>query len=254
LNEDVGEQEGGIDWFLSFRGTYLWDIVNMRRNNMIAMTLVSFCAQCAASEGPYRNFVALRFSIARTLIAAVSTMQGSGNSKLAIVGMSMGATLAQFATAWLSVERAILSQNVRALITHGAPRVGNYKLGKAIASGPDLPYINFIMYRDLVPHIPPKLFGYQHASVRMVWMFIEPWFEAKLALAENPDDDGAIRYVEFAGNDADDELAQSLTFFDIADHMKYFMKLDSLTDLGACGGLGDKFFLNTAAIRMYDST
>jgi hypothetical protein len=244
-----------LAWIMSFRGTFTFDVINMRRNNMIALNLVSLCTQCAASVGPYANFVSLRFSIARALLKAASHIPAHQRPLLGIVGMSMGGQLAQFTSIFLSVERALISQNVYALITHGSPRVGNSEIARQIASGVDVPYINFIMYRDLVPHLPPMVFGFKHASSSMYWLYVMNSYYARTKLQGSPPDEYAsmLRYRVLSGSNADHELASSLAFYDIGDHMKYFIGLEESLDMAACGGMGDKYFLNTAAVRLYDS-
>jgi hypothetical protein len=164
----------------------------------------------------------------------------------------MGATLAQFASVYLSVENTAISQNVYALLTHGGPRVGNARLAASIASGVDVPYINFIMYRDLVPHTPARLFGFKHASRKLIQLYLEPSYEAELKQGDYPPYEGRLRYKQYVGSDADDEFSSSLAFFTLSDHLKYYLSLDSTSDLAACGGLEDKFFLNRNAISMYN--
>jgi hypothetical protein len=243
----------GIAWFLSFRGSYMWDIVNMRRNTMTTLVLVSLCAQCAASEGPWRNFVSLRFAISRLVVKTRLDIIAANKEQLAITGTSMGGQMAQFATAFLSVERAIVSQNAFALVTHGSPRVANRQLARKINSGLDVPYVSFALYRDIAPHYPPLIFGFRSGSPKIMWLFIEPWFAAKKSMGDDPHLGGALRYKEFAGNNADEEFAHQIAFMDIADHLKYFMKIDEIHDLAACGGMEDKFFLNTRAVSLFDA-
>merc|ERR1711865_1086420 len=147
----MGDQHGtsisSANIFLSFRGTYIWDVVNNRRNNVIAMTLTSLCDQCAVMQGSYKNFLALRFSIAKVLAGSESKV--TGNSKTIMLGMSMGATLATYAGVFLRVS---LSKDVNAIYTFGGNRAGNNKfrdICKKIGS------VLFIAYRDPVPHFPP---------------------------------------------------------------------------------------------------
>jgi hypothetical protein len=243
----------GVAWFLSFRGTFMWDVVNMRRNFMYNMVLISMCAQCAAGEGAYRNFIALRFALARSLANALGHIPPTQQPLLSVVGTSMGGQLAQLASLFLSVERSIISQNVHSLITHGAPRLGNAQLAAKVASGVDLPYINFIMYRDLTPHVPPMVFGFKSASKKMFWLYLEPWYEAKMEMGDHLDSyEGALRYKEFTGGDADKDFATSSFFYDLNDHLKYFVGIHHFTDLSACGGFEDKFFHNNRALRFYD--
>jgi hypothetical protein len=245
----------GISWFMSFRGTFTFDVVNMRRNNMITLVLTSLCSQCAASVGPYMNFVAMRFSIARALVGALPHIPAAEQPLLAIVGMSMGGQLAQFASVFFSVENSLVSQNVFALITHGSPRVGNEQFARQIMSGVDVPYINFVMYRDMVPHLPPMLFGFKHASRKIIWLFIMPSYTATIELQGSPPDEYAssLRFKELTGSSADDEFSSKLTFFDIGDHMHYFIGLADGPDMAACGGFEDKFFRNSRATRMFDT-
>jgi hypothetical protein len=253
LQDDASTVVGGIAWFLSFRGTYMWDIVNHRRNDMITMKLVSLCSLCAASDGPYRNFVSFRFSLVRVLSQALRHIPTTQQGNLAITGTSMGAQLALFASAFLSVEASLISQNVYSLITHGSPRVANKELARVIAAGVDVPYINFVMYRDPVPHFPPMAFGFRSASNHIVNMYVEPSFWAKAESGESLDSRGAIRYREFLGDSGEESFVASLGFYALSDHLLYFMELDSAIDMAACGGLADTFFKNSNAIRLYDA-
>jgi hypothetical protein len=243
----------GIVWFLSFRGTFMWDVVNHRRNFMTTLALVPMCAQCAASDGPYRNFVALRFQITRILLKVGVSIDSFQRANLGIIGTSMGGMLAQFSTAFLSAERSLISQNVFSLLTHGSPRIGNRQFARLIRSGPDVPYMSIVMYRDLVPHFPPMLHGYESASTMIRLVYVEPWFWAMKDMGDAPDIDNALFFKEFTGSQADEEFSLQFAFFDFADHVKYFMKIDEFGDLAACGGMEDKFFLNTRAIALYDS-
>jgi hypothetical protein len=243
----------GVVWFLAFRGTFMWDVVNHRRNAMTTLVLVSICEQCAASDGPYRNFVALRFSVARLLLLTGTAVPSAQLDNLAVVGTSMGGQLAQFTVGFLSAERSIISQDVFALVTHGSPRVANRQLGRHINAGVDVPYVQFAYYRDLVPHLPPMVWGFRSASPKIMWIFVEPSFWIERSMGDEPKVEKSLKYKEFVGDDADGEFAHQLAFYDTGDHMRYFAEIDEFVDLAACGGMEDKFFLNTFAMSLYDN-
>jgi hypothetical protein len=244
--------EEKLTWFLSFRGTYMYDVVNWRRNFMKSMVLVTICAQCAAAQGPYRNFVALRFQIARMILRTSTYVPAHQKEHLGIVGVSMGGQLGQLSAAWLGVERSILSQGVFSLMTHGSPRLANLQLAKEISSAGDIPYVAMVMYRDPIPHHPPMIYGYKSASRKIMWLYVEPWYYAARAQGETVDYDGALRYKEFIGGEADEQLASQLAFYDVSDHLKYSLPLDDSSDLALCGGHADRFYLNTGAVNLYD--
>lgn len=91
-------------------------------------------------------------------------LQRFPGSNLMVVGHSLGAALAL-------LSAAHLSQNVHvslSTILFGLPRVGNDEFANAIDKF--LPNQNHIVnFRDPVPHLPPRTFGFQHSSGQ-IWI------------------------------------------------------------------------------------
>jgi len=236
---------------LSFRGTHVWDLVNMRRNKQMSYMLVSLCMGCAATNGAYKNFIALRNLILLKLVKAEDVVVAKGketnypsNPKSLVVGMSMGASLAYFAGIYLRVR---VSKQIGAIYTFGGPRVGNaalYTYMKQITTA------NFAMYRDPVPHQPTRMFGFRAMASDIFHLHVDPVFWGLEAKGEEPPYHKYLSYKQFSGRSSDAEFSGSVSFFDLKDHFLYFLGLAE-DALGNCGGLADYFLLNVKGTSLF---
>ncbi|CAO1622981.1 unnamed protein product [Parajaminaea phylloscopi] len=99
--------------------------------------------------------------------AQVATLrQSHGNGRLAVVGHSLGASQASLAALALQKEFG----SVDKVVTFGLPRTGNLIYANhidKIFSPSNFSYV--VNGRDFVPHVPPRIIGYQHPSGQ-VWI------------------------------------------------------------------------------------
>jgi len=235
--------------FYSFRGTFIWDIVNMRRNKHWSFTLVSMCDQCAAHSGMYKNFISIRYSILQTLLKAEKAPVANGlPPQVIMIGMSMGGVLANYAGLYL---RERTSKNIHAIYTFGSPRAGNHVM-KSYMSQIDSAGGNhqFVMYRDIIPHLAPRIFGFRHMASTIYWLYVDPVYFAKIARGEDPEYTQYLSYKEFTGVKPDSDWADSLHFFDVSDHDLYFLGLNE-ESISACGGFADRFLKNLKGTALF---
>lgn len=104
------------------------------------------------------------------------TARGAGNSstsnKVTIIGHSLGASQASLGA--LAVEHAFGSGSVSRAVLYGLPRVGNKvyadHVDKVFAPTEEKRRWSYVVSgKDFVPHVPPRLIGYQHPAGQ-VWI------------------------------------------------------------------------------------
>lgn len=226
--------------FLAFRGTFVWDFVNNRRNSQSELVVSSFCQGCNVHRGFFRNFVALQSSIA--------TMAHNINGryptwKWAIFGHSMGSALAKMSTLLLRLNHF----KVEALYALGTPRLGNLAMAKEISTSVKFSVaINMVL--DPIPHWPFRLYGYRNGGP-MYAIFIDPVYLATLSAGDEPPTH-YLYYKKFTGQDADYKMSTASPYLLAASHMEYFIGLDPLYLL-TCGGMSDKFIKNNNAMVLF---
>lgn len=239
--------------FMSFRGTYVWDVVNSRRNkDYLLRPTPGFCSGCAAHQGWFGNFMALRYMVGQA--AVDSKMFLSPNSpKWGLVGHSMGAALAQYASMYV-VNRAAASMTgpysesaVSALYTFGCPRVGNKMLADKVKTSA-ASSAAFNMFSDVVGHIPFRVLGYRHSFKKIYELFIDPVYFAGYVTGDIDKD--YSKYMSYKLHTSDSDFASSPFSLSFADHNTYFVGL-SQEDLAACGGMADHFLFNTKAMELF---
>jgi len=239
--------------FMSFRGTFVWDLVNKRRNSIMTLTLISICEGCAAQIGPYKNFVALRFVVLKDLNTAEKVVLAKRTSscsycplpKVVVVGMSMGGQLANFNSIYLSQQQG---KTISAVYTFGSPRVGNSVFAKFIKK---IPNKQIAYYRDPVPHMPPRFLGYRTMGTDIYWIYVDPVFYAREARGEHDlKYEQYLHYKLFSGESSDNAFSSAVTFYSFHDHQRYFI---GITDdsMATCGGFRDKFLLNTKGTSLF---
>merc|ERR1711988_1341649 len=127
----MGDEEKMGNMFMAFRGTYMFDVINNRRNLHTAFSPVALCTDCLAHTGFWGNFKALRFSVQHLVATIGASVSGSSNAhaavKLVITGHSMGGSLATLASLFLTVRVLAMyagSDIVSGLYTFGTPVSG----------------------------------------------------------------------------------------------------------------------------------
>jgi hypothetical protein len=251
-------EEKMANLFMAFRGTYMWDVINNRRNLQTAFSPVALCTGCLAHTGFWSNFKALRFSVQHLVATIGASVSGSSNAhaavKLVITGHSMGGSLATLASLFLTVRVLAMyagSDIVSGLYTFGTPRIGNHVLLANIRRSA-LVHFQVALSRDPIPHFPPRLFGYRAGdTIFEVW--VDPMYYVGFQTGEI-DGDYAKYFLfrKYTGADADSGFASSRTFFAMGDHMNYFVGLDD-ADFGACGGTADYYVTVTGSSYLFGS-
>jgi len=231
--------------FMSFRGTYVWDVVNSRRNAQDGLIPISLCSGCAAYSGMYKNFVSLRFGMFTAYRKAEQKLTAASLSPTVMLfGMSMGANMAVYSSVYL---RVVMSKDVRGVYLLGGPRSGNADLRKF--SGKTGETVSFAMYRDPIPHFPPRALGWRHYSQTIKWLYIDPVYFALAQSGEEPEYSKYMRYEQFDGNGADSKFAGSCSFYDISDH-SYFVGIED-TFMASCGGFADHYMKNVKGTGLF---
>jgi len=232
--------------FMSFRGTYAWDVVNHRRNSQHAMLPITLCDGCAAKNGDYKSFVAVRygaFTAYRT--AERKLVAQSKYPTLMMVGMSMGSNLAVFCGIYF---RVVMSKDVKGVYTLGGTRTGNSVLNRFSKNLGET--VNFVMYRDPVPHLSPRIFGYRHFASDIMLLYYDPLYYALQQSGGEPEYDRYLYYEPFVGNDADSRLATAVRFYSIADHSQYFAGVEEIS-MASCGGFADHYMQNIKGTALF---
>jgi len=231
--------------FMSFRGTYVWDVVNTRRNAQQGLIPISLCSGCAAYSGMYKNFVALRFGMFTAYQKAEAKLKlNSLSPTVMLVGMSMGANMAVYSSVYL---RVVMSKDVRGVYLLGGPRSGNADLRKFSSNIGET--VSFANYRDPVPHFPPRALGWRHYSQNIKWLYMDPVYFALSQSGEEPEYSKYMRYEQFDGNGADSKFAGSCSFYDISDH-SYFVGIED-TFMASCGGFADHYMKNVKGTGLF---
>lgn len=129
---------------LAFRGTQPDDLADY---GVIAATVpLPWRGPGLVHAGFAAAFEALHAPIAQWLDGPARD-----RAALLVCGHSLGGALATLAAACWPAE----------LVTLGAPRVGNQRFGTALAGRP---VQRIVDCQDLVPKLPPRLFGYEHVG------------------------------------------------------------------------------------------
>lgn len=227
--------------FMCFRGTYVWDVVNNRRTQQLALHPTSLCSSCSVHRGFWRNFVAVKSSVSR-LFTDVSAKVTSPD--LVIVGHSMGSAMARIAALYLRTMT-----DVKAVYALGAPRIFNKQSADLLSSVTAAITVNVIL--DPACHFPFRSFGYRH-SAPIYAIYIEPLYWDMLSMGEDVDAyEEYMFYHLLDGVDADYKMATVSPYFSSSSHLNYFIGLDS-EYLITCGGMADRFVFNTNALSLFD--
>ncbi len=138
---------------LSFRGSA--SIQNWIINLSTTMVAYPHCANCKIHNG-FSTAWNLAKGFVNPQIQALRALHR--DAPIYITGHSLGGAIAAVSAADIKTTFG----NIAALYTFGEPRVGNAEFAayfpSVIASN------RVIHYADLVPHVPPSSFGFQHES------------------------------------------------------------------------------------------
>jgi hypothetical protein len=242
--------------FMAFRGTYMWDVINNRRNLQTALAPMAVCTGCNVHSGFWSNFKALRVSVHHLVSTIGASLPGSSNAnaavKLVISGHSMGGSLATLASLFLTVRVLAMyagTDLVSGLYTFGTPRVGNSVLLHNVRRS-TLVHYQAALTRDPIPHFPARIFGYRSGdTIFEIW--IDPMYYVGFQTGEIDSDYAKYFFFRtFTGPNADSGFASSRTFFAMGDHMNYFVGLDD-ADFGACGGTADYYVKVSGASYLF---
>jgi len=234
--------------FYSFRGSFAWDLVNKRRNSNAEMSYISLCDKCAGAKGHFKNFIALRYNILETLVKAENYLNKGPHQeypKIMVIGMSMGGALATFAAIHM---HQVSTKNVVGTYTFGAPRSGNAALRDYMSLIEE--NVNFAVYRDPVPHLPPRFYGYRHAARELFVLYVDPLYHAREKRGDEPTYSDYLYYIRFFSRDQEAKFSSLVNFFDVEDHQLYFMGV-SHDGIAECGGFADNYMQNVKGTALF---
>lgn len=157
---------------VAFRGTK--DFKNWIQNlktSQVVPTVGGSCSGCKVHKGFQQSYTTIRSKI-RNRVAQLANKYNSNT--VVVTGHSLGGALGNLAAWDLAVTQQSLSGDLSAfakakvlLYTYGQPRVGNEKFSKTLR-GLIAHTWRVVHKRDIVPHLPPKMFKFHHLS-REVW-------------------------------------------------------------------------------------
>ena len=158
----VGYSTNDNEIVVAFRGSV--DIENWITNIDFKMTPYKAINGAQVHEGFYSAYTAVSakvISAVKTLITIYPT------ARILITGHSLGGALATFAA--VDIRTSISPSTTVNMYTFGSPRTGNqaftdYVFGLLGTQG----YQRLTHYNDVVPHLPPTEFGFNHAG-NEVW-------------------------------------------------------------------------------------
>ena len=188
---------------LTFRGSIAKSFQNwiLQDINFIK-TNYPQCANCQVHQGFYQAYKNLPDS------AMISDLKALKNkypqAKIVISGHSLGAAIANFAY----VDACKALGKIDLLITYGSPRIGNSNYAKFIPTMNCGERIRVVHYKDIVPHMPLQMMGFQHAHSEI---FYSNERSSSYTYCENSED----------GNCADQFVAFSALTLNANDHLNY---------------------------------
>jgi len=118
-------------------------------------------------DGFYSSYQAVQSAIITTVKLLIKLNPGL---PVTVTGHSLGGALTIFCAVDL-VHNKIVSANKTTVINFGQPRVGNLGFANFYNSKRIKTY-RFVNQRDVVPHVPPKIFNFYHIAR-------EFWFQRK---------------------------------------------------------------------------
>jgi len=150
----------------------------------------------------HEGFLSAYQAVQPTILSYVSILRKKyPNFPVYVTGHSLGGALSVLCAFDLVVTSGVPSSSI-SVINLGQPRVGNSlfasKWNQLIGSS-----FRLVNQRDLVPHVPPELFGFQHSSTEL-------WFPSNYT-----------SFIVCDNSGEDPSCSDSLDFFNPADHLWY---------------------------------
>lgn len=164
-------------------------------------TSVPYCSGCQVHQG----FLGAMNEQKTYMDAALQTLRARyPTAKVVVTGHSLGGAIAQLYAAHLIVDLKLAAP---ILYTFGSPRVGNSNWSAYMNSiMANVPYYHVISNKDIVPHVPPSSFGFQHGGTTV-------WCVAASCQVLSSENDGGLFHLSIT--DHGDYLNTS--FFDFLD-------------------------------------
>ena len=143
---------------VSFRGSV--NVENWITNIDFAKTSYKNVPGAQVHEGFYAAYAAVS---AQVIAAAKSLLSAHPSASFLFTGHSLGGALATFAG--VDVKEQTSTSNPVSMYTFGSPRTGNQAFSDHVFAlfGTD-GYQRVTHYNDVVPHLPPTPFGFNHAG------------------------------------------------------------------------------------------
>ncbi len=184
---------------VAFRGTLVNDLTNWVEDLSIART------------SPYKGNSTVRvhsgffdtYLSVRTQVRAL--LQRLGAQRVFVTGHSLGAALAELCA--LDLKEDPLSNGTASqvhAVTFGTPRIGNGAFSAYYGNFRHFTSIRIVHWRDLVPHLPPRKWGWELTNTE-VWY--DHHFTRVIAICSSPESPNC---------------SDSLQVHSIVDHLSYF--------------------------------
>ena len=109
----------------------------------------------------HRGFYQASRAVREGLSDAIGELGGFSGKRLWLTGNSLGGALANLSAAWLARN----GRAVQGVYTYAAPRCGNCAFKTVYEDELGIRCQRYVNEDDLVPHLPPKRFGFAHAGV-----------------------------------------------------------------------------------------
>lgn len=199
---------------LAFRGSK--SVRNFIADGDFPLVPTDICDGCTADEGFWNSWLEARTGIMATL---KSTHAQYPSSKVVVTGHSLGAAIAELATA--EIKKGGTSAD---LYNFGSPRVSGQTLASFVSNQGSGSIYRVTHVNDPVPRLPPTALGFVHISP-----------EYYITSGNNVTPTPADITVFTGSNDLRGNAGNNPLDWNLDNHGWYFNKI------GACGGGGFEF-------------
>ena len=167
---------GRAVWVLSFRGTesdyndILVDVTFFKRtadyskayrcHGGFLSSLQGFWGSWGAPDSIEKEGFEAELFGPKGISEAIQAKAGE-EDLLFVTGHSLGGALASLAAYYIDRD---LKPSVRGLYTFGSPRVFDSDMSTGVAESSPYPAFRFVNAADIVPRVPPALFGFRHTG------------------------------------------------------------------------------------------